>query len=76
MLNRPELRLNPKQRKAVIALVNDDAKSPLSVETMDQFVHNEFVWPDEREIVRIWRLMEPLLVLVLREPDLEEKATK
>lgn len=63
------LTMRPQARKAVVRLVNDDRQSVISVDTLDGFVHNNFEWPDERELVRLWRAMEEILVLVLREPE-------
>ena len=69
LLSAPDLTLSPNARKAITRLVNDNQQSMLSVTTMDQFLHNEFEWPNDREIARLWKLMEPVLVLVLREPS-------
>jgi hypothetical protein len=68
LLTTSELTLSPNARKAITSLVNDGQQSMLSVTTLDQFLHNEFAWPTDRDIARLWRLMEPVLVLVLREP--------
>lgn len=69
LLKDAAVKLAPQARKAITRLVDDDSQSAISVDTMDQFVHNQFEWPNDREIARLWKLMEPILALVLKEPS-------
>jgi hypothetical protein len=69
LLKDQALAMRPHARKAVIRMIGDGGQSILSVETLDGFVHNTFEWPDERALERLWRAMEDILVLVLREPE-------
>lgn len=68
LLADPSFQARPLARKAVNSLLNDDGKSTLSVETLDGFVHNNFEWPDERQIQRMWNALKDVLVIVLSEP--------
>jgi hypothetical protein len=68
LLEDANFKARPLARKAVNRLLNDDGKSTLSVETLDGFVHNNFEWPDERQIQRMWNALKDVLVIVLSEP--------
>jgi hypothetical protein len=68
LLEDANFKARPLARKAVTRLLNDDGKSTLSVETLDGFVHNNFEWPDERQIQRMWNALKDVLLIVLNEP--------
>ena len=59
--------LSPLARKALNKMISHD-DHPLSLDQMDQFVHNRYVAPSERELRRLWAVLEPLLEQFLGEP--------
>jgi hypothetical protein len=59
--------LRPLVRKGLNKMVSDDDHA-LSLDKMDQFVHNHFVAPSEDELRKMWHLLEPLIVPMLSEP--------
>jgi hypothetical protein len=69
LLDDPEFSsVRPLARKALTKLIDDGKNSLISVDTLDGFVHNNFVWPSEAEVRRIWKALEDVLVIVLVEP--------
>jgi hypothetical protein len=68
LLEDATFKAHPLARKAVNRLLNDDKKSTLSVETLDGFVHNNFEWPDQRQIQHMWNALKDILLIVLSEP--------
>lgn len=53
--------------KALNKAVSDD-DHPLSLDSMDQFVHNRFAAPTERQLRNLWAQFEDLLKLLMVEP--------
>jgi hypothetical protein len=41
----------------------------LSLEHIDQFVHNRYIAPNERELRIMWSAIEPLLEQFMEEPN-------
>jgi hypothetical protein len=72
-----DIELKPLVRKGLNKMVSDDDHA-LSLDKMDQFVHNHFVAPSEDELRKMWHLLEPLIVPMLSEPAPapKPKATK
>ncbi len=68
--------VRPLARKALTKLIDDGKNSLISVDTLDGFVHNNFVWPSEAEIRRIWKALEDVLVIVLVEPTTKPSTAK
>ena len=62
-----DMNLVPLARKGLNKMVSDEGH-PLSLDKMDQFVHNRYVAPTERELRRLWEALEDLLVQLLVEP--------
>jgi hypothetical protein len=59
--------LSPLARKALNKMTSHD-DHPLSLDQMDQFVHNRYVAPSEKELRKFWAFLEPLLEQFLVEP--------
>jgi hypothetical protein len=59
--------LPPLARKGLGKMVSDD-DHPLSLDKMDQFVHNYYIAPSDRDLRKLWTLLQPLIVLLLHEP--------
>jgi hypothetical protein len=59
--------LHPMVRKGLNKLVSDD-DHPLSLDKMDQFVHNSYVAPTEDELRKLWHLLQNLIIPMLTEP--------
>jgi hypothetical protein len=58
--------IKPQARRALDRMVNDDS-SLISLEHIDQFVHNRHIAPNERELRLMWTAIEPLLELFMTE---------
>lgn len=69
LLANSEIVLPPLARKGISRMVSDD-DHPLSLDKLDQFVHNHYVAPNEKELRKLWTLLQPLLVQLLIEPPL------
>jgi hypothetical protein len=67
VLNDQSFVVPPLARKALNKMISDD-NHPLSLDQMDQFVHNRYVAPAEKELRRFWAILEPLLEQCLTEP--------
>ena len=63
----PEISLHPLVRKGLNKMVSDDGH-PLSLDKMDQFVHNSYVAPSEAELRKFWHLLQTLIIPMLTEP--------
>lgn len=66
-LNDPSLDIQPAARKTLSRLVSQ-SQSLLSVETLDGFVHNPYILPDERNLRALWGALEDVFKVVLHEP--------
>ena len=55
--------IKPQVRRAIDRMVNND-DSLISLEHIDQFVHNRHIAPNERELRLMWTSIEPLLDLL------------
>lgn len=66
VLNDATITIKPMVRRAVERMTNDDA-SLLSLEHIDQFVHNRYIAPSERDLRHLWTTVEPLLVMFMTE---------
>ena len=62
-----DLKVKALNRKALNRMVNDD-ESLLSLDHIDQYVHNRYVAPKERDLRSIWETLEPLLEQYMEEP--------
>lgn len=67
MLEEFDLRLEPLELKALRQFVNDN-QTPMTLDSLDGFVHNKHLHPTETELRAIWGRIEPLLRIVLIEP--------
>jgi hypothetical protein len=66
VLDDTTISIKSQARRALNRMVNDDA-SLISLEHIDQFVHNRHIAPNERELRLIWSTVEPLLDLFMAE---------
>jgi hypothetical protein len=62
-----DVQLKPQTRKALNRMVSNH-ESLLSLEHIDQFVHNRYVAPSERDLRIMWSAVEPLLEQFMEEP--------
>lgn len=62
-----DLKLKALNRKALNRMVNED-DSFLSLDHIDQYVHNRYIAPKERDLRSIWDTLEPLLEQYMDEP--------
>lgn len=67
MLQEMQLSLEPLQRKALTQFVGSKG-TPLTLDSLDGFVHNKELQPTEVELRAIWTKIEPLMRIVLAEP--------
>jgi hypothetical protein len=67
ILKDPDISLHPLVRKGLNKMVSDD-DHPLSLDKMDQFVHNSYVAPSEAELRKFWHLLQTLIIPMLTEP--------
>src|SRR5437899_8875556 len=67
VLQDKDVKLKPQTRKALNRMVSNN-ESLLSLEHIDQFVHNRYSAPSERELRIMWSAMEPLLEQFMEEP--------
>ena len=66
VLNDKTIVLKLQVRRALDRMTNDDA-SLISLEHIDQFVHNRYIAPNERELRHLWTSVEPLMELFMTE---------
>jgi hypothetical protein len=66
VLNDTTITLKPQVRRALDRMTNDDA-SLIPLEHIDQFVHNRYIAPSERDLRHLWSSVEPLLEMFLAE---------
>jgi hypothetical protein len=66
ILNDSTITIKPMVRRALERLTNDDA-SLVSLEHLDQFVHNRYIAPTERVLRQFWAAFEPLLETFMTE---------
>jgi hypothetical protein len=52
--------LKPLPKRGLQRMLSDD-NSMLSLEHLNQFVHNQYVAPTERDLRKLWAMLEPLL---------------
>ena len=71
ILATPEIPLNPTGRKALHKLVSAQ-HSHLTLDSMNGFVHNRYTTPTEEELRSLAEMLQPLLELVLVEPEDEQ----
>ena len=69
-----DITLHPLARKGLNKMVSND-DHPLSLDQMDQFVHNRYVAPTERDLRKLWHLLEDLMKQMLDEPAVSPKGT-
>jgi hypothetical protein len=68
LLTDPEIELSTSARKSLNRAVSNDLH-PLSLDSLDQFVHNRYEAPGEKELRRFWDMFEELLAqLVIEKP--------
>jgi len=60
----PTIDLSPQAMKALRKAVSDN-DHPLSLDSLDQFVHNKYVAPEEKQLRNFWNLFEKLLVFLM-----------
>ncbi len=68
-----DIKLPPLARKGLNKMVSND-EHPLSLDNMDQFVHNRYIAPSEKDLRKLWALLEPLVMQLLDEPAQASKA--
>lgn len=61
---------NPNLRKA-IGKLRAEKESPISVDSLNLFVHNAYHLPDEEKLRALWTRLAPLFDIILTEPDSE-----
>lgn len=66
ILNDTTITITPQARRAVDKMTNDDT-SLISLEQIDQFVHNRYIAPNERVLRQFWTAVEPLLEMCMTE---------
>jgi hypothetical protein len=59
-----DLGLSRSARKALQKMITDD-KYPLSLDKMDQFIHNRYVVPSENDLRSIWSSIEETIEKLL-----------
>ena len=69
-----DITLHTLARKGLNKMKSDD-DHPLSLDKMDQFVHNRYVAPAEKELRKMWHLLEDLIKQMLEEPVPPAKPT-
>jgi hypothetical protein len=62
-----DLKLRALNRKALNRMVNND-ESLLSLEHIDQFVHNDYIAPNQRDLRMLWNTLEPFMSQYVQEP--------
>ncbi len=62
-----DIQLHTLARKGLNKMLSD-VDHPLSLDQMDQFVHNRYVAPTEKELRKLWHLLEDLMKQMLEEP--------
>ena len=62
---------NPKLVRALNKLLSDK-RDPLSLDSLNLYVHNEFVSPDEATLRRFWTQLQGLFEITLVEPDSDQ----
>jgi hypothetical protein len=67
ILKDQDIQLKPLARKALNRMLSDDYHL-LSLEQMNQFFHNRYVAPTERDLRKMWDVIEPLLEQLMKEP--------
>ena len=66
ILNDTTITIKPMVRRALDKMTNDDT-SLVSLEQIDQFVHNRYIAPTERVLRQFWAAFEPLLETFMTE---------
>jgi hypothetical protein len=61
-------RLKPLEYKAIRRLQTDEG-TPMTLDSLDGFVHNKLIEPAEKELRNIWAILEPLFTVTLVEPQ-------
>ena len=67
VLSDSSVALPPLARKGLNKLLSDDSH-PLSLDKMDGFVHNHYIAPNDKELRKLWAVVEPLIAQLLVEP--------
>jgi hypothetical protein len=66
-LDDPDLQLDPLALKKLKTLATQ-RDHPLTVDSMDSFVHSKYSMPSERDIRGFWEILAPLFEVILSEP--------
>jgi hypothetical protein len=69
-----DIKLHALARKGLNKMVSNN-DHPLSLDQLDQFVHNRYVAPTEKELRKLWHLLEDLMQQMLEEPAASPKPT-
>ena len=67
-----DVKLHPLAKKGLNKMISDDNHA-LSLDQVDQFVHNRYVAPTEKELRKLWHLLEDLIKQMLEEPTAPPK---
>jgi hypothetical protein len=67
VLQDPDFKIKPLPKRSLNKMLSDD-DSLLSLEHLNQFVHNRYTAPTDRELKLMWSRLEPLLELMMDEP--------
>ncbi len=70
-----DIKLHTLARKSLNKMVSS-TDHPLSLDQMDQFVHNRYIAPTEKDLHKMWHLLEDLMNQMLEEPATSLKPTK
>ena len=74
LTNDPTIKIPRQALKALNKAVSDD-DYPLSLDGMDQFVHNPYVAPSEKQLRQFWSAFEILVSHFMEEPTSSQTAT-
>ena len=69
VLQDPDFKLPRQAKKRLNAMLSAQENGQTLLDSMDQFVHNSYVWPTERELRSIWAVLEDLFKQLLVEPS-------
>lgn len=68
ILQDPDIKLPRQVRKRLSAMLSERERGQSLLDSMDQFVHNSYVWPTDRELRSVWAVLEDLFKQLLIEP--------
>lgn len=69
VLQDPDVKVPRQARRRLQAMLSEKERRQSLLDSMDQFVHNSYVWPTERELRGVWVAFEDLFRQLLVEPS-------